>query len=295
MRDSEREPGVYPRHSPSGPTPNQPARPRPKFEPTGQPRQPARRSGMAGPDPTLRPRPQLHSSDPPHGRPRLPSAEETREAQFERTERLRALRQDFLDHAQTKIKPQKPRNIWLAVGLTGVLLVICIIGIVAAIQLRPTLFSNSGGQTVTTQFMDDMQQKNYSAAYANCASNVLELFKDHNGALTQKSFIQQAQAADQLGPITSYKMGASTPIDSNNERDTVSVTRKQQQPVSITIDLTKGDDGTWRINGIDSALFPSPPPPSATPTTTPTSNLNLPDHLFWARRRFSTLAKPSAW
>jgi hypothetical protein len=201
----------------------------------------------------------------PPGRPRLPSNEETREAQFERTERLRALRQDFLEHAQTKVKPQKPRNVWLAVALTGVLLVACILGAVAVLQLRPTIFNN-GGQSAATQFLSDMQQKNYSAAYADCASDVQESFSDHSGALNKTDFVQQAQAADQLGPITSYAQSGSNSSDANNQQYTFNVTRKGQKPVSITIGVTKGSDGSWAVSSIDSGLFPTPPPPQVTPT-----------------------------
>jgi hypothetical protein len=228
---------------------------------------------MTGPDPALRSRPLNHDDLPP-GRPRLPSAEESREAQFERTERLRALRQDFLDHAQTQIKPQKPRNVWLAVALTGVLLVACILGAVALIQLRPTLLNN-GGQSSATQFMDAMQQKNYAEAYAGCASDVQEAFRDHSGALNKSDFVQQAQTADQVGPITSYSPSGSNSTDANNQQYTFSVTRKGQKPVNVMIGVTKGDDGSWKVSSIDSALFPTPPQQPVTPTTTPTGNLNL--------------------
>lgn len=282
MRDS-REPGSYPRRSPSGSTPNQSSRPRPRSDSTGQPRPPARRFGMAGADSAPRARAPLQHGDLPTGRPRLPSAEETREEQFERTERLRALRKDFLDHAQTKVQPQKPRNVWLALLLTGALLVLCIVGAVAFFELRPTLFA--GGQTAATQFMDAMQQKNYTAAYANCTGDVQELFKDHAGPLSQDAFISQAQAADQVGKIKSYTLGNSTSIDSNHDQYTVTVTRNQQDPVSVILQVAKGSDGTWKISGIGSDLFPSPSPPSDTPTATPTSNLNLPDTAIVTRRR----------
>ncbi|HLV98134.1 MAG TPA: hypothetical protein VKT82_05600 [Ktedonobacterales bacterium] len=284
MRDSQREPGAYPRRNPSGAMPNQ-SRPRPRPQPTGQSRPPARRSSMAGPDPAPRSRPLLNHNDLPPGRPRLPSAQETREEQFERTERLRALRQDFLDHAQTKIKPQKPRNVWIAVPLTGVLLIACIVGIIAVLQLRPTIFGNAG-QPAATQFMAAMQQKNYTAAYADCASSVQETFTDHSGALNKTDFVQQAQTADQVGAITSYSSAGSNSTDANNQQYTFSVTRKGQKPINVTIGVTKGNDGSWKVSSIDNALFPTPPPPQVTPTTTPTGNLNLPGNtpLDGARR-----------
>src|ERR1051326_76093 len=122
--------------------------------------------------------------------------------------------------------------------LTSALLVLCIVGVIAFIQLRPTLLNN-GGQTLATQFMDDMQQKNYSAAYANCSSNVQEAFSDHGNPLSKNDFIQQAQAADQLGPITSYTLGNLTTIDSTHEQYVISVTRKQQQPIDVTIGFIK--------------------------------------------------------
>ncbi len=273
MRDSQREPGAYPRRNPSGAMPNQ-SRPRPRPESNDQPRQPARRSSMPGTDPTPRARLSINPSNLPPGPPRLPSAQETREAQFERTERLRALRQDFLEHAQTKVKPQKPRNVWLAVALTGVLLVACILGAVAVLQLRPTLFTN-GGETAATQFLSDMEQKNYQAAYANCASNVQEVFQDHSGALTQSDFVQQAQTADQVGPITNYTLSSSNTTDNTNQQYTFSVTRKGQQAVKVTIGVTQAGDGSWKVSSIDSALFPTSAP-QVNPTVTPTGNLNLP-------------------
>ncbi|HEY7358680.1 MAG TPA: hypothetical protein VH590_19495 [Ktedonobacterales bacterium] len=189
------------------------------------------------------------------------------------------MRQDFLDHAQTKIKPQKPRNVWLAVLLTLALLVLTIVGIVAVIQLRPTLFSN-GGQSIATQFMGAMQQKNYTAAYANCASNVQETFTDHSGALSQSDFLQQAQAADQLGPIINYSPAGSSSLDSNTMQYMFSVTRSHQQPTNVTIGVTKGSDGAWKVSSIDSALFPFPPSPTTTPT--PTSAIPLPGSIALA-------------
>ncbi len=267
MRDSQREPGAYPRRSASKPTSHQSSPHNMRPAPGGQPGLFAQRSGMAGPDQSPRARPPLNPGKLPPGRPKLPSSLESKEAQFERTERLRALRKDFQDHAQTKIAPQKPRNVWLAVALTGILLVLCILGTVAFFQLRPTLFSD-GGQTVATQFMDAMKQKSYATAYTNCASNVQEVFKDHSGVLSQSDFIQQAQAADQLWPITSYTLTSSNSTDSNNKQYTFSVTRSHQQPVNVTIGVTKGDNGAWKVSSIDSALFPSSTPqPGATPTS----------------------------
>ncbi len=286
MRDSQREPGSYPRRSPSGSSPNQPSRPRPRPDSNGQPRPSARRSGMAGSDSAQRARASLHRSDLPAGRPRLPSAEESREEQFERTERLRALRKDFLDHAQTKVQPQKPRNVWLAIALTGALLVLCIVGVIAFFELRPTLFSNPA-QTAATQFMDALQQKNYAAAFATCSDDVQEVFSDHNGALSKSAFIDQAQAADQVGAITGYTIQASNTIDASHQAFTIRVTRSKQQPMDITLTLTKQDDGSWKVSGIDSALFPTPQAPDDTTTPTPTSNLTLPGPLLLAGRRFN--------
>jgi len=235
-----------------------------------------------------RPRPPLNPGDLPPRRPKLPSAEETRASQFERTERLRALRQDFLDHAQTKVKPQKPRNVWLAVVLTGILLVICIVGVVVFFQLRPTLFSG-GGQTTATQFMDAMQQKNYTAAYSDCSSDVQETFSNHSGALSQNDFMQQAQQADQVGPITSYTLSGPDPANPNNY--IFSVTRSHQPAVNVTIGVTKGADGAWKVSSVDSALFPTPATqPDTTPT--PTSYLNSPDNpslIQAARKRIAHL------
>lgn len=266
MRDSQREPGAYPSRSSSRPISNQPSQrnSKPKPELSGQPRSSSWRSGTEASGQAPRPRPPLNPGDLPPRRPKLPSAEETRASQFERTERLRALRQDFLDHAQTKVKPQKPRNVWLAIVLTGVLLVLCIVGVVAFVQLRPTLFSN-GGQTIATQFMDAMQQKNYTAAYADCSSGVQETFSNHNLPLSQNDLVQQAQQADQVGPITSYTLSGPDPTNPNNY--IFSVTRSHQPAVNVTIGVTKGDDGSWKVSSIDSALFPAP-----------TSYLTLPDN-----------------
>lgn len=227
---------------------------------------------MAGSDPKPRARPSFTPSDSPPGRPRLPSAQESREAQYERTERLRALRQDFLEHAQTKVKPQRPRNIWIAIPLTGVLLVACIAGAITLFQLRGSLFSNAGESTAT-QFMASMQQKQYQAAYANCTQTVQETFVDHSGAFTQSDFVQQAQTADQVGPITSYALASSSSTDANDAQYIFNVTRKTQQSVKVTIGVAKQDDGSWKISSIGNTLFPTPPP---SPTPTPTSNLKLP-------------------
>jgi hypothetical protein len=268
MRDSQRNPEAYPRRGNSRPMPD-PASPRNSAS-NGQPRPSARRPGMARPDQTPQARPPLYSDDHPSKRPKLPSAQETREAQAERVERLRAMRQDFFDHAQTKMKPQKPRNVWLAVALTGVLLVFSVVGAVVLLQSRSTLFSDPA-QTAATQLMSDMQQKNYTAAYADCATNVQEAFSDHSGALSQNDFTQQAQAADQLGPIINFTQTSSTSTDANNKQYTFSVTRSHQQPVNVTISVTKGSDGSWKVSSIDSALFPSPPPPPDNTTPTPTS------------------------
>jgi hypothetical protein len=117
-----------------------------------------------------------------------------------------------------------------------------------------------------------MKQKEYKAAYAHCASNVQEAFEDHSGALSQDDFIQQAQAADQVGIITNYTPAGSTSIDANHKQFTFSVTRSKQQAVTITIGVTKGDDGSWKVSSIDGALFPSSdntPPDNTDATPTP--------------------------
>jgi hypothetical protein len=263
MPDSQRDPRAYPKRNTPRPASGRSPMRTPQLESAGQARQPSYPSNMAGSERMPHARSQFGPAESPSGRPRLPHAQETSEARMERTERLRAMRQDFVDHAQTKMTPQKPRNVWLAVVLTAGMLVLCIVGIVAFFQLRTTLFT-SGGQDIATQFMDAMQQKNYTAAYSDCSSNVQEVFKDHSSALSKNGFIQQAQAADQLGPITNFTQTGSNSIDSNNMQYTFSVTRKSQTAITVTLGVTKGTDGAWKISSIDGNLLPlAPTPPNS--------------------------------
>src|SRR5262249_44169103 len=136
----------------------------------------------------LRPRPIPDFKNSHVKRPVLPYAQETHEAQFERTERLRALRQDFLEHAQTKVTPQKPRNVMLAAAMTVVLLLICIVGTVAFFQLKPIFFAPNG-QNVTISFLDAMKNGDYTGAFSNCASGVQELNSTQSHLISQQDFI----------------------------------------------------------------------------------------------------------
>jgi len=270
MRDSPREPGANPKRNAPRPASGRPSIRDPQTELNGRSRPPSPRPGMAGPGQAPRARMPLSPEDPLSKRPKLPFAEETLEAHFERTERLRALRQDFLDHAQTKVSPQKPRNVWLAVALTSAMLVLCIVGLVAFFQLRSTLFA-PGGQQVVTQFMDALKSQNYSDAYGACASNAQELFNDRTLPLPKQStFIQQAQDADKNGKITNYVQANANSIDSNNEQYMFTVTRTNQganTTTNVALVVTKQDDGSWKISSIDGNLLPpAPQPPEPTPT-----------------------------
>ena len=269
MPDSQREHGMYPRHNPpksasynsteypSQPEPGRPGRRLPRPSGMAQPGQAPRSPGRVAPE-----------------RPVLPYAQETSQAQHERTERLRNMRQDFLDHAQTKIAPQKPRNIFLAVILSAVMLGLCIAGVIAFFQLRSTLFAPSG-QDVVTQFMDDMKSQNYSDAYADCASTVQEVSGNGSRQLQgQNDFIKQAQDADKNGKITAYTQTGSNTIDSNTIQYTFSVTRSGGSPVvqttaPVKLVVTKQGDGSWKISSIDGALLPPAPAPpiQSTPGT----------------------------
>ncbi len=272
MRDSPREPGANPRPKSSRPAPGRPSTRDPQAELAGRPRQPSPRSGMAGPGQAPRDRMPFSPEEPPAKRPKLPFAEETNSAHFERTERLRALRQDFRDHARTKVAPQKPRNVWLAVALTGVLLVLCVVGLVAFFQLRSTLFAPAG-QDVVTQFMDALKSQDYSGAYGACASNAQELFNDRTLPLPKEStFIQQAQDADKNGKITNYAQTDASSIDANNEQYIFTVTRTNQganSTANVALVVTKQSDGSWKISSIDGNLLP--PAPVIEPTPTPTT------------------------
>ena len=100
MRDDQQRPsGAYPRR-PSRPPQDEPSRREP-------PRDSNERNGAAprrphqGYEPEQAPRPRLplnHRELPPE-RPTPPSARESAQAQHERTERLRAMREDFLAHS----------------------------------------------------------------------------------------------------------------------------------------------------------------------------------------------------
>lgn len=273
MPDSQHESGAYPKRTvqksdpasynapgrSAHPAPNRSPRPAPPPAETSQADRAPRGRSLFGP------------RQPPSGRPVLPHAQETSEAQHERTERLRSMRQDFLDHAQTRIAPQKPRNVLLAVILTAVMLGLCITGVIAFFQLRSTIFA-PGGQDVVTQFMNDMQSQNYSDAYANCASNVQVVSSSGSRQIQGKDdFIQQAQDADKNGKITAYTQTNSKTLDSATVQYTFSVTRSSTNPAHQTtatanLVVSKQDDGSWKISSIDGALLPLAPAPPAQST-----------------------------
>ena len=294
MPDSQRPSGAYPRRTPSRPPSGQlPTRrapgsterspknpPRPPSgelprqagytESTEQNRSALPRSGSARAERAEHaPRAQLPAGSwgDQGKRPILPYAQETSEAHLERTERLRTLRQDFLDHAQTKVAPQKPRNVVLAVVLTIGMLVLCIVGTVVFFQLRSSASSislfTSGGQSEATQFLDAMKGKDYSGAYADCAATVEEVNGTLNHPLSGQDFQTQASAADQsAGQITGYTLTGSQTLDANNEQYLFTVTRTQLTIPHIILGVTKGTDGSWKISSVDNNLL-NPPAPSS--------------------------------
>jgi hypothetical protein len=273
MSDSQREPGTYPPKRPARPAgnsslpPGNPLSRRPRLsDPPDLQRAGARTSNNSDSSQAPRPRFAADSRPPGQGRPLLPYSQESSEAYQERTERLRALRQDFLDHSSKKITPQKPRNIWLAAALTLCLAVACIAGGVVLFQSRDTLFT-SGGQDIATHFLDTMKKDDYRGAYADCAANVQEIVQGQSIPLSRNDFVAKATQADQgdgSGPISAYEMTGSSTIDSNNEQYTFTLTRNGKQIPNVTIKVTNGSNG-WKVSAIDSTLFSSPPQPVPTP------------------------------
>ncbi len=229
------------------------------------------------PDPTQASRQRFaaDSRAPGQGRPVLPYAQESDEAHLERTERLRALRQNFLDHSNKKITPQKPRNIWLAAILTLCLTVACIATGVVLFQSRNSLFT-SGGQDIATHFMDAMKKNDYRGAYADCAADVQEVVQGQSIPLSRDAFIIKATKADQddgSGPISDYTLAPGPDTgNSNIEQYIFTLTRNGKQIPNVTIQVTNGSDG-WKVSAIDSSLFSPPPQPVPTqgpPDDTPT-------------------------
>jgi hypothetical protein len=274
MSDSQRQPGMNssgmnshrPQRQP--PTDSSPA-PARQRQSAGQIRQTPRRPARNGTEEAARARPFFPANEQTGKRPVLPHAQETSEAQFERTERLRALRKDFLNHAQTRVEPQRPRNIILAVVLSICMLVLCIVGVVAFLQLKPVLFA-SPGQNVATSFMDAMQQSNYTSAFANCSNTVEEVTSTHTHPLSKQDFINQAQQAEKAGgAISSYAQTDAAPLDANNIKYTFTITRNHVSIPNVILVVSKGSDGSWKISSIDATLLTAPPPPNATPTNTP--------------------------
>ncbi len=273
MSDLQRQSGTYPKRTSSRPSSNSMPRQERHREPDGQAR-PTPRSRNDEPGKSVRPRPLPDFKGSQGKRPVLPYAQETHEAQFERTERLRALRQDFLEHTQTRVAPQKPRNVILAGAMTVVLLLVCIVGTVAFFQLKPILFAPNG-QNVATAFLDAMKSGDYTAAFSNCASGVQELSGTQAHRLSQQDFIAQAKAADKAaGPITSYTQTGATPLDTNNMQYIFSITRNHTTIRDVKVVVTKDTDGSWKISNIDSALLTVPQPattPSPDTTATPSA------------------------
>lgn len=300
MPDSQRESGAYPKRRPSKPgpsySPGRNAHPAP-IRPHSRSPYP---SDIAQPDQAPRGHaPFSHDREAPE-RPRLPYAQETSQAQHERTERLRTMRKDFIDHAQTKMAPQKPRNIFLAVILTTVMLGLCIVAVVVFFQFRSTLFS-PGGQDVATQFMNDMESQNYNDAYANCASAVQEVSGNGTRQLQgQSDFLEQAQDADMNGKITAYTQTGSNTLDSNTVQYTFSVTRSSTKPASqttaiVNLIVTKQGDGSWKISSIDGALLPPAPAPPTQSTPGANGNAETIPTLYSLNRRSSTIQTQTAW
>jgi len=249
------------------PDSHRPASQRPR-QPANQIRQAPRRPLGEGAEQRQRAHPLPKSSDQQGKLPILPYAQETTQAQIERTQRLRALRQDFLNHAQTKIEPQKPRNILLAVVLSAGLLALTIVSLVAFFQLKPLLFASSG-QTVATNFMDAMQQGDYTDAFANCSSTIEEVENTQTHLLSQQDFIQQAQTADKAGgAISSYTQTGSTALDADTMKYTFTITRHHLNLPGVALVVSKGSDGSWKITSIDATLLTAPISPTSTPTTT---------------------------
>ncbi len=268
MPDSQRQTGMNSHRPQARPRSDSSPAPERQRQPAGHIRQTPRRPGgeeTAGVAPA---RSFFPTTEQQAKRPVLPHAQETTEAQFERTQRLRALRKDFLNHTQTKVEPQRPRNIMLAVVLSVGMLVLCVVGAVAFFQLKPLLFA-SPGQNVAASFMDAMQQGDYTGAFANCSTAVEEVNATQTRPVSQQDFINQAQAADKAGgSMSSYTQTGATPLDSNNMKYTFTITRNHISIPNVVIVVSKGSDGSWKISSIDETLLTAPPPPNSTPTST---------------------------
>lgn len=268
MPDSQRQSGMNTHRPQARPLSNSSPAAERQRQPAGQIRQTPRRPGGGQTEEVTHSHPFFPANEQTGKHPVLPHAQETTKAQFERTERLRALRKDFLDHTQTKVEPQRPRNIILAVVLSVCMLVLCIVGAVAFFQLKPILFA-SPGQNVATSFMDAMQQGNYTGAFANCSTAVEELSATQTRPLSQQDFINQAQAADKAGgSMSSYSQTDATSLDANNMKYTFTITRNHISIPNVMLVLSKGSDGSWKISGIDETLLTAPPSPNSTPTST---------------------------
>lgn len=272
MSDSQREPGTYPKRParPAGNAPLPPGNSLSRRPRTPEPSSPPHAGTRAGMRPDLaqasRPRLAADSRGQGQGRPVLPYAQESSDAYQERTERLRALRQDFLEHSHKKITPQKPRNLWLAGILTLCLTVACIAGGVVLFQSRNSLFT-SGGQDIATHFMDSMKKNDYRGAYADCSANVQEIVQGQSIPISSADFVNKATQADQddgSGPISDYAMtpGPDTG-NANTEQYIFTLTRNGKQIPNVTIQVTNGSDG-WKVSAFDSSLFSPPPQPVPT-------------------------------
>jgi hypothetical protein len=159
--------------------------------------------------------------------------------------------------------PQPPREsnraLWITLSIVGgVLLVVCVsCSVLFAISIGRAANNVNQflGPTIAADtFCMDMQEQQYAVAYG-------QLSRTLQSQMTQSQFVSAANARDQAsGPVTGCTPDTSSPRGGANGAPAlvhVTVTRGSGSGADFTSsgDLTLvQEDGTWKVDAIDSSL-----------------------------------------
>jgi hypothetical protein len=120
---------------------------------------------------------------------------ETREARFERRQRLKALRSEFDSMARVPLaRRQRQRTGMTVLLMAGMAVLLCVLSVGGGIALENILSRQPDLSSVATGFMDAIKAQDYSTAHSYIPSDS-----------DAQAFGQKAEAADSAyGPVTGY-------------------------------------------------------------------------------------------
>lgn len=165
-------------------------------------------------------------------------------------------------------RPTKPPKSWrrrllIFVGVLVLIGIVTFIVVYGLVNLFIGINGSAGAANTATDFLQNLQSRNYDQAYKNDLGANITL------SIREDVFIQMAQADDYCyGTVTNFNEvqgSATSSPDNNTQTYTYDITRsKLSKTYQLTLTIHKESDGSWDItnysgNGNNLELGPAPP------------------------------------